>query len=53
MELVAWLFVFALVNFVLSMLIAPPKRSNPRTPEKNGFGLHVTPFCLSNYWFYQ
>lgn len=35
MELVACLFVFALVNFVLSMLIAPPeKKQSPDTGEK-------------------
>lgn len=35
MELVACLFIFALVNFVLSMLIAPPeKKQSPDTGEK-------------------
>ena len=35
MELVAWLFVFALVNFVLSMLIAPYEtKKSTETGEK-------------------
>ena len=35
MELVAWLYGFALVNFILSMLIAPPEtKQSPDTGEK-------------------
>lgn len=35
MELVTWLFVFALVNFILSMLIAPPEtKQSTDTGEK-------------------
>ena len=47
MELVAWLFEFALVNFVLLMLIAPPEtKQSPDTGEKR---VWFTRYTLLSY----
>ena len=47
MELVTCLFVFAMVNFVLSMLIAPPEmKQSPKTGEKR---VWFTRYTLLSY----